>query len=241
MNPMRLVKRAGRASARRALLFALTLSLLINRPALAANIVVDGQFGDWAGQPFITDPLGDASPPRTDLFSVYWATNPGDPTAYFMIQRAFPGGQGGQNVFYRIFIDTACNGSYNEASDRVIFVAYNPTNFAGTTVIIVSSGAGAPISGDGGNWGDPANGPPTGGTRTEFGVSFNDLGITTNQTICFYVATYQTAGSTTPSDSSLPVQWAPVPALGYPLAALVVVGVIVYVWRRRLLAAKVTK
>ncbi len=209
------------------------LSLLINRPALAANIVIDGQFGDWAGQPFITDPPGDASPPRTDLFSVYWATNPGNPTAYFMIQRDFPGGQGGQSVFYRVFIDTACNGSYNEASDRVIFAAYNPTNFAGTTTIVVSSGTGASISANGGNWGDAAYGPPTGGTRTEFGVSFNDLGISTNQTICFYVATYQTAGSTTPSDGSVPVQWAPIPALGEPLMLVVVIGVMVYVWWRR--------
>jgi hypothetical protein len=217
------------------------LCLLINRPALAANLVVDGQFGDWAGQPFITDPAGDASPPRIDLFSVYWATNPGDSTAYFMIQRDFPGGQGSQSVFYRVFIDTTCNGSYAEASDRVILITYNPSSAGGTTAMVISSGTGTSISANSGNWGDPAGDPPTGGTRTEFGASFSDLGISANQTICFYVATYQTAVDTTPTDSTVPVQWAPVPALGEPLMLVVVIGVVAYVWWRRPFTAVVYK
>jgi hypothetical protein len=114
----------------------------------------------------------------------------------------------------------------------VIFVTYNPSSAGGTTVMVVSSGTGMPISANGGNWGDPANGPPTGGTRTEFGASFSDLGISPNQTICFYVATYQTAVDTTPTDSTVPVQWAPVPALGEPLMLVVVIGAVAYVWWR---------
>lgn len=222
-----------RANLKRAWLLALGLLLATNRAALAANIVVDASFGDWTGQPFIADPVGDSGQPRTDLRALYWATNPGDSTAYFMVQRTFSGGNGGQRVVYRLQVDTNCNGSTTEAVDRVVQISYNPTNVAGIATMIVYTGAGLPIAGAGGVWGDAATGSPNGGTRVEFGVPFSDLGLSANQTICFWLTTHQNASQTTADDTSASVQWAPVPALGYPLLFVVVTGVGVYVWRRQ--------
>ncbi|MEW6092741.1 MAG: hypothetical protein AB1531_02135 [Chloroflexota bacterium] len=215
-----------------------TLILLLATPtvALAASIVLDGLFDDWAGQPNISDPIGDATPARVDISAVYWANNPGVSNTYFMIQRAFPGGQGNQVVYYSVFIDTNCNGSYSESTDRRIFVAYSPQNNIGVVVVAVLSGTGSLISTTGGNWGDPRGSEPNGGTRAEFYASFSDLGISPNQQICFYVASFQNAGDSTPVDTTASITWTPIPAMGYALLAAFVLLAVGIAWSRKAFA-----
>ncbi len=222
----------------RSLSWTLILLLLTPTVALAAAIVLDGSFSDWTGQTNISDPIGDATPARVDISAVYWANNPGVSNTYFMIQRAFPGGQGNQVVYYSVFIDTNCNGSFSESADRRIFVAYSPQNNIGVVVVAILNGAGNLISSSGGNWGDPRGGEPNGGTRAEFYASFADLGISTNQQICFYVASYQNAGDTTPGDTTASVTWAPIPATGYVLLVAFVIVAVLIAWRRKAFAGR---
>ncbi|TMC49094.1 MAG: hypothetical protein E6J26_10475 [Chloroflexi bacterium] len=211
------------ARLRHALALAVFLCLITTRSSLAANIVVDGQFADWAGKPNLTDPAADVTPARDDLTAFYWATNPGDPTTYFMVQRSFPGGN--TKGFFHIFIDTNCNGNYGEATDRAIYVTFDPNALVGLTTVDVyagnSPGVGAPISTASGNWGNPAGPAPNDSTRTEFGVSFANLGISANL-------------DRIPGTGD--ITWTPIPALDYPLLALVVGGVVVVVWKRKAFA-----
>jgi len=229
------------ARLRHALALAVFLCLVTTKSSLAANIVVDGQFADWAGKPNLTDPAGDVTPARDDLTAFYWATNPGDPTTYFMVQRSFP--VGNTKGFFHIFIDTNCNGNYGEATDRAIYVTFDPNALVGLTALDVypgnSPGAGVPISTNAGNWGDPAGPAPNGSTRTEFGVSFANLGISANQQICFWLGSYQNYDDVTFVDripGTGDITWTPIPALDYPLLAVVVGGVVVVVWKRKAFA-----
>jgi len=224
----------GRAIGLALLLFWATVGV-----ALAATIVIDGQFADWVGQSHATDPPGEV-PGRIDMLTFYWATNPGVSNVYFMIQRSYPGGLGNQPVYYRVAIDTDCDHAYNEANDRYILVAYDPIADAGPVIVVVMTGNDNYVSSSGGNWGDPRGPAPDGGTRAEWGVSFADLGISANQQICFFAGSYQNAMDAarggTPDDripASGDITWTPIPALGYPLLALVMVGVIIVVWRQR--------
>lgn len=224
----------------RALGLALLLFLVTAGVVLAATIVIDGQFDDWVGQKNVGDPPGEV-PKRIDILTFYWGTNPGVSTLYFMVQRDYPGGLGNQPVYYRIFINTDCDGSYTETSDRYLIISYDPTPSAGpTTVEVFPGNGGSRIAIYAGNWGDPRGDPPTGGTRTEFGVPFSDLGINPNQQICFYLGSYQNYTDARDGDdpndrvpASGDINDNPVPALGYPLLALVVIGAIIVVWRRR--------
>lgn len=81
----------------------------------AGNIVLDGQFNDWAGQSCIPDPVGDVADPGTDITLFCFATNPGVSNAYFRAQRA-----GSSNaVTYFLYIDANNNGSFHDPSDKV--------------------------------------------------------------------------------------------------------------------------
>jgi len=212
----------------------LTLILLLASPTgvLAATLVIDGSFSDWVGMPNLTDPAGDVTPARVDLTAFYWGTNPGVSTVYFMIQRNYPGGQGNASVYYRIFIDTNCNGSSSEAVDRILFIYYDPSGSSGSTSLTIYTGTGGQISSSSGNWGDPAGSAPTGGTRTEVSASFSDLGITVNQQICVNLGSYQNANEGLPADAIGPLVWAPVPAMGIPLLVTFIIGASVLAWLR---------
>jgi hypothetical protein len=234
-----------RARLREALVLVLFLIVITTKSSLAANIVIDGQFADWTGKPNITDPAGDVTPITADLTALYWATNPGDPTVYFMVQRNYPGASGSQTGYYRVYVDTNCNGNYSEARDRIIYVTYDPTASQGLTTVKIYAGN-APsetsqLATHSGNWGDHLGSAPTGGTRTEFGVSYADLGIGSNQQLCFWVGSFppNDFGDDTPIDripGSGIITWTPIPALDYPLLALVIGGVIAVVWKRKAFA-----
>jgi hypothetical protein len=218
--------------------------MITTKSSLAANIVIDGQFGDWTGKPNLTDPAGDVTPARADLTDFYWAMNPGDPTVHFMVQRVYPGTQGNVKGYYRIFVDTGCNGNYMNGNDRAIYVTYDPSQSQGLTTVDIfmgnKAGQAPPLATYSGNWGDSLSSPTTGGTRTEIGVSFADLNISSNQQICFWLGSYDNYASSSYIDripGSGDITWTPIPALDYPLLAVVVGGVIAFVWKRKAFAA----
>ena len=209
------------------LLFAaLALLGFTAQPALAAGpIVVDGQFSDWDGQAYLDDPVGDAHIPSTDIERFYWATNPGDSTAYFMFQRAQEHERRG--VLYLLWVDTDNNGQYGEPQDRLVAVLYRAQNGDSVVQVTVLTGTGQAIRTYGGDWGDSRE---EGGTRCEFGVSFDDLGITAGQAIRMFLQSAPGGQGDLISDRAPDagdVQWSPVDALGYGLLGMLLGGGVV--------------
>ncbi|MGC8837889.1 MAG: 6-pyruvoyl-tetrahydropterin synthase-related protein [Anaerolineae bacterium] len=204
-------------------LAALALAGLTVRPALAAGpIVVDGQFGDWDGQAYLDDPVGDAHLPYTDIVRFYWGTNPGDSTAYCMFQRAEEHQERG--VLYLLWVDTDNDGQYGEPQDRVVTVLYRARNGDSVVQVTVRTGTGQVIRSYGGDWGESRE---EGGNRCECGVSFEDLGISAGQAIRMFVQTAPSDQGNLISDQAPDagdIQWSPVDALGYGLLAALLGG-----------------
>lgn len=67
--------------------------LLVGLPsgrALAATpIDIDGEFSDWSGKAHLVDPMRDTKHHWDDVRYWYWATNDGESTIFFMVER-FP-------------------------------------------------------------------------------------------------------------------------------------------------------
>ncbi len=178
----------------------------------AGNIVLDGQFADWAGQSCITDPKGDVSDPQTDITLFCFATNPGVSNTYFRAQRA--GGTG--EVTYLLYIDVNNNGNFNDPSDILVTVNYKPTG-NGSQVTVSWPGGG-----DSGNWGESKK---EGALNVEWYVPFSALGISAGQPIQMYLASSSGSGDI---DTTGIVQWSPANALGWILLAIVMVGASVW-------------
>lgn len=209
-----------------ALLLALAAFLLL--PGAALAITLDGNFDDWAGQPYIPDPLGDGPTNNTDLTAFYWATQPGVSIIYFMFERNTANGP----VYFTVLIDTNNNGSYNDSVDRWIFTFYSPTPNASEVSVQVRTPSGTVINSYGGDWGESR---AEGGRRAEFMVTFADLGIDVGQTISMYAGTAQNNNlpnlDVAPDSGS--ITWSPIPVLGWPLLGLLMAAFIGWTWYRR--------
>lgn len=207
-------------------LAALALAGLAAQPALAAGpIVVDGQFGDWDGQAYLDDPVGDAHIPSTDIERFSWGTNPGDSTAYFFFQRAQEHEPRG--VIYLLWVDTDNNGQYGEPQDRLVTVLYHPRNGDSVVQVVVLTGMGQVVNSYGGDWGDSRE---EGGTRCEIGVSFADLGIGAGQAIRMFLQSAPGGQGNLISDRAPDagdIQWSPVDALGHVLLGVLLGGGVV--------------
>lgn len=195
-----------------AIIFSIWLSLI--SPAFvkaAANIVLDGAFGDWAGQICIPDPPGDAASQESDLLNFCFANNPDDPTAYFMVER--PNSKGWMEIW--LLLDTNNNGLYQEASDRRVRVSYKPQGNHSSVDVALYNGTGGFLGNiaTGMDWGESMH---DSGARVEWGVSLASLGISAGQPIRMLAQT--TLGGTI-SDSTVEVQWSPANALGIPILA----------------------
>lgn len=192
----------------------------------AANIVLDGAFEDWAGQICIPDPAGDAASLESDLLNFCFATNPDDPTAYFMVER--PNSKGWMEIW--LYLDTNNNGLYQEATDRRVRVSYKPQgNHSGVDVSLYT-GTGNFLGNiaTGMDWGESMH---DNGRQVEWGVSLDSLGLQAGQPIRMFV---QTMLGGTISDSTVEVQWSPANALGIPiLAGILLVGSAWFVHQRR--------
>lgn len=182
----------------------------------AAPIVLDGAFNDWTGQSMIGDPTGDADGPVTDLTALYFAANPEDPTAYFMVERL----GGNKPLDLVLYIDANDNGTYNEAVDRQVKVVYNPQGSKSSVNVDLYDGTGqflAVVASDM-DWGESGS---EGGQRVEWGVAFADLGILPGQPLRMYLVSMQ---GNKVSDGTTEVQWSPANALGWALVIAILAG-----------------
>jgi hypothetical protein len=204
-------------------LFAAFILVPIGRAA--DDIVLDSQFDDWVGQSGITDPIGDATRPFDDLTGFYFATNPDDPTAYFMAERV----SSNSPLNLVLNIDTNDDGVYDDPGDRYITVSYNPQGNRSTVEVMVYDGTGGFVSlvTGGSDWGESGR---EGGSRVEWGVPFADLGVSAGQAIRMILESQQ--GGTT-ADVMEEVQWSPANALGWGLIAILMVGSAAWLARQR--------
>jgi hypothetical protein len=191
--------------------------------AAAGPIVLDGQFNDWVGQPFVPDPFGDSDHDWNDLQSFYFATNPSESMAYFMVQRWVTGRKA---LNLHLLIDTNNNGAYNEPGDRIVVVDYQLKN-VGLVDVYLYDGSGAYIDNIVANapWGEVNP-----GHRLEWGVSFADLGIVPYQTIRMQLQSVQ---GNTVDDSVAEVQWSPANALGIPLVVILLIAGAAWLFYKR--------
>jgi hypothetical protein len=208
----------------RALVFALAAALVLAAPARAADIVLDGLFSDWAGQPNVGDPQGDARSNPTDLRTFYFADNPGVEAAYFMAERWQGSSQG---MTLRLSVDTGNDGNYGGTGDRLVVIDYVPL-LNGRVRVSLYDGTGRYLKTVAGNarWGEAGSQ----GRRVEWGVSFADLGIQPFQTIRLRLVSMQ---GIRVSDEIAEVQWSPANALGWPLLALLAAAGAGWLARRR--------
>jgi len=198
---------------------------------LAATLSVDGNFDDWNGQANISDPAGDGPTPNVDMLTFYWGTNPDDDHIYWMMQRETPQ-SGNPRVYYFVFLDTNNNGSYGDSEDRRVEVLYDSGKDDSQVEVTVYTGSGGQISQNSGDWGDSAN---EGGARAEWRASFNDLGISPNQTINMYAGASQNQNPDNMDrvPDSGDITWSPVPVLGWIGLMVVIAGVIGLAWYTR--------
>jgi hypothetical protein len=212
--------------------------------ALAAStIVLDGQFGDWSGQAFLSDPQRDR--PQTsykcDIRYFYWATNPGDSTLYFMVER-WPKNSGAitQTVTYMVHMSLDGDSVYTGVNDYVVVCFYDPAATGANAEVGIRRGSDPPdtyLVTYSGRWGEDA----TSGLRVEWKAPFADIGLATGQPMRLYLqASTKDAGASDPHDDFCPdtgaIDWAPVPTLGLVgTVVLLVVGLSLAcaAWRAR--------
>lgn len=190
-------------------------------PAWAAGpISLDGEFADWSGQANIGDPDGDATGGGADIKAFFFATNPNDETAYFMAER-YDGG--GPPVTYKFYIDTNDDGNYGSAGDRTAEVIYKPKGNGSDVTLTLYDGTGSRIEtiADRVDWGESKS---DGGTRVEWGIAFDKLGIAPFQTISMRLESTPGQSGGPSADSAPAVQWSPADILGVQVLLVVLVG-----------------
>jgi len=194
----------------------------------AAPLTIDGAFDDWEGQPYIDDAAGDGPTPNTDIVGFYWGTNANDDHLYWMIERRRTT-SGNLRVYFWVHVDANNNGDYADAADRVVRVFYDPAKNSSEVIVTVFGGTGAQIAEYGGDWGESRK---EGQSRAEWRVSFEHLGIDAHQTINMYAGASSNANAThidrAPDDGD--ITWTPIPILGWPALAAVVIGTAVVAW-----------
>ena len=206
------------------------LFVALTMPVLAATLVIDGQFGDWAGQPNVQDD-NDGGNPNVDILTFYWGTNPGDDHIYWMMEREGVS-SGNPKVYYFVSLDTNNNDSFTDAQDRLVQVLYDPSRNASEVTVTIFDGTGGQISQSSGDWGESTN---EGGSRVEWRASFVDLGIDAHQTLNMTAAAGQNPGQSdgdqVPDNGD--ITWTPIPVLGWPWLVAIVVAVIATAWYTR--------
>jgi hypothetical protein len=178
----------------------------------AGNIVLDGEFDDWAGQPCISDPTGDVVDPGTDITLFCFATNPGVSNAYFTTQTV----DSSIEVTYFLYIDANNDGNFNDPSDIVVTINYKPTGNRSHVTVSWPGGS------DGGGWGDSKH---AGGLNVEWYVPFSAMGISAGQPIQMYLAS---SYGVSVLDTTAIVQWSPANALGWIMLGVILVGASVW-------------
>ena len=192
-------------------------------------IVLDGVFTDWAGEGNITDPTGDGGN-RGDITRFWWADNEGGSYLYWRVDRI----TANKGVTYIVYVDTNNNGVFTENVDREVVVDYDPQPSSSVVDVTVrfadTDGTISQLLNQ--DWGED---DAEAGRFVEFRASFADLGIVANQTIRFYLESFNLKKTNLQdrAPDAGDIQYSPVNILGYPLlGALVALGTLL-IWRFR--------
>ena len=212
------------------LALALALSTLTILPVRAAGLIVlDSLFNDWAGQAYVTDPTGDGSQ-GTDFTKFYFATNPGVSTLFFMLER-LPSDQ--QIIIWQSF-DMNNNGIFNEPTDRLVKVTYDPKNNNSKVDVTVYTGTNQFIAQIANNV-DYGESEREGGEKVEWVVPMGLLGMTPGQTINIglTVDPEENENGAISDVLDTPVQWSPASALGWGLLGAILLAAVIWMARLR--------
>lgn len=205
----------------------------LGQPTAQASgaIVIDGQFADWDGHPYVADPPGDCNNERVDQIRFGFDTNPNDETAYFMAERA---AGGNQPIGLRLLLDTDNDGVYGEPTDRIVELRYQPFKDNSSVDVNLLDGSGGLVAQivSGADWGESID---EGARRVEWGIAFSQLGIFPGQAMRMQLeASPGNVSGGSACDTSPEVQWSPANALGLPiLGALAVAGAGWMAYQRR--------
>lgn len=211
-------------------LFAL-LIILFTVPSLVTaadqTIVPDGQFLDWDGQAYVSDPVGDAEETGADVRAFYFRTDLNAQVNYFMVEL---GAEWVESNLLRLYVDTNDDGVYTHPTDRLAEVHYIPQPSSSVVNIALFDGTGKFLDGvtRGADWGASLDEE---GRRVEWGLSYTQLGIMQGQVTRMRL---EAISDGTVSDTVPEIQSTPADALGRPLLALLtVVGASGLAYRRR--------
>jgi len=213
-------------------------------PAAAAGVItIDGSFGDWSGQAFISDPYDDQDKgSEHDLHELYWANNLNEEINYHMIKRhtrdgePFEGGKGqDKHGNYILYIDGNDDGDYTGPSDRLVEIKYEPKK-KGRVKVKVRRANDAKVISDSG-WVESGETKGEGGLRAEFALSWDDLGISLGDVIRMYVVSYKKSVKDPDVHDRLPdsgdIQWSPASIFGPILLGFITgFGILVVWWFR---------
>lgn len=170
-------------------------------------IELDGKFDDWSGRANIDDPSGDARKARGDVIGFYWANNPDDEIAYWMIER--PPGQD-ERARYSVHLDMNDNGEFTDSVDRIVEVRYVPGLFRSWVLTKVRQADNNQLISLDRKW-DWGETTAEGSSRVEFGVPYSDLGFSFGSVFRMYVES--SYGDRAPDTGD--VQWTAIPILGF--------------------------
>lgn len=199
-------------------LLLLLLAAPVSGVLAASPITLDGQFDDWEGQAFMDDPSYDAFV-NGDIVKFGWATNDDDSNLYFMIQRRDWENKGDNGIptHFHIYFDMNDNGNYGEKADRYLAIHYHPM-LDGRVSLHLYKQKGGKITDYNDYWGESAL---EGGSRCEFYVDMEELGMYPGQPIRMYVESRYGHGDRCPDNGD--IQWSPIPIM--PLWALITIFV----------------
>lgn len=188
-----------------------------------SEIELDSEFDDWDGHANLPDPSGDAQKTKGDILTLYWGDNTDDgDSLYWMVER--PTGQT-KLVRYSLHLDMNNNGDFDESTDRIVEVYYQP-GFSRSWVTVKVSRAddnqviSVQLLKD---WGETIS---EGGSRIEFGVETDDLGFSFGSAFRMYMESNW--------DDRVPdtgdIQWSPMPILGIIGMAVLLLGGGASIW-----------
>lgn len=195
-------------------------------PPPTGVIVVDGRFGDWSGRENIGDPSGDGCE-GGNIHYFYWGSNSNDDALYLMIERyADSDTEDGEEATYTVYVDTNNDGRFDGREDRVVTTEYDPRNNNSRVDVTISRATGGRIASYSGDWGQSTR---EDALRVEFRLPFDDLGIIARQTIRMYAESQCDDRAPDSGD----IQHSPIPILGYPMLAAIVLGATFIAWRKK--------
>ena len=212
-------------------------------PLAAGAITIDGSFGDWGGQAFISDPFDDnEGDDKHDLHEFYWANNLNQQVNYHMIKRhtkdgaPFDGTNGqDKDGKYILLIDGNNDGDFGGPEDRLVEIKYEPKKQGRVRVKVRRADNTSVISTtDWNNWGETKG---EGGLRMEFGLDWDDLDISLGDVIRMYVISYDGNVNDPNVRDRLPdsgdIQWSPASIFGPVLLGIITgFGILVIWWVR---------